>query len=625
MDYAERALRTLSAGNRALLRAEDEQGLLREMCRVIVEIGGYHMAWVGYAENDPQKTIRPMAHHGFESGFFEVARYTWTDEEGGPTAEAVKTGKAVVAQDVSAVLAPHLPMPLSAALDRGYASVAAFPLIIDGAILGNLTIFAHERDAFGEREVALLGEMAEDLAFGIATLRVRVKHLQAEETIRRMAYFDTLTGLPNRTSLQQELADALGAVQATHNALAMLIIKIGRFPEIGDTLGYQEADLLVLEMSKRLSQLAGEGRAVARAGEDEFALVLPETSAEVALRLAQRMIREVCDPVPVGGLTVDPHAFIGIAMFPGHGSTPDAILRRAKIAAGQARNTIGKIALYKGTVDQECTRRLALMSDLRTAIDMNQLQLYCQPKVAIAEGTVCGAEALVRWHHPQHGMVATGEFIALAERAGLIMPLTRWVLETAFRQSHTWYERGIRRPLSVNLSAQDLRDPRLVDRIASLFATWAMPPEMVQFELTESALMEDPAGALETLAQLKGLGVELSIDDYGTGYSSLSYLQKLPVDALKIDQSFVANMLTNAGSAVIVRSTVELGHNLGLGVIAEGVETEDLWDGLRVLGCDTAQGHFVGRPIPVDQFVDWEAHSQWRKDAPPADTVPVAT
>lgn len=625
MDYAERALRTLSAGNRTLLRAEDEPGLLREMCRVIVEAGGYRMAWVGFAEHDEQKTIRPVAYHGFESGFLEVGHYNWTDEEGGPTAEAVRTGKPAVAQDVSAVRASHLPMPLNEALDRGYASVAAFPLIVRGEVAGNLTIFARECDAFGEREVTLLAEMADDLAFGIDTLRIRASHREAEETIRRMAYFDTLTGLPNRTCLQQQLADSIEAVQAAHNPLAMLIIKIGRFQEIGDTLGYQEGDLLVLEMSKRLSQLAGDGRTIARGGDDEFALVLPDTSAEVALRLAQRMMREVCDPVPVGSLTVDPHAFIGIAMYPGHGNTPDAVLRRAKIAAGQARNTVGKIALYKGTVDQECTRRLALMSDLRTAIDKHELMLYCQPKVAIASGKVCGAEALVRWQHPQHGMVATGEFIALAERAGLIMPLTRWVLETAFRQSHTWFESGVRQPLSVNLSAQDLRDPRLVDRIASLFATWAMPPEMVQFELTESALMEDPAGALVTLAQLKELGVELSIDDYGTGYSSLSYLQKLPVDALKIDQSFVGSMLTNAGSAVIVRSTVELGHNLGLGVIAEGVESEALWDGLRALGCDTAQGHFVGRPIPVDQFVDWEAHSPWRKDAPPADTTTVTS
>jgi diguanylate cyclase (GGDEF)-like protein len=617
MGYAERALRTLSAGNRTLLRAEDEQTLLNEMCRVIVELGGYRLAWVGFAQQDEQRTIRPVAHHGFDAGFLKLGHFNWAEGEGGPTAEAVKTGRPAVVQDMNTLVDAHLPVLLSEGLERGYASAAAFPLFIDGKVAGNLTIFAAEPDAFGEQEVSLLGEMAEDLGFGIGNLRVRARHHEAEETIRRMAYFDTLTGLPNRTSLLQELTSAIETVQAGHRPLSMLIIKVGRFQEISDTLGYEEADLLVQEMARRLSQLAGEGRSVARVGEDEFALVLPDTSAEFAVHLAQRMMREVGDPVPIGDLTVDPHAYIGIAMFPGHGNTADAIMRRAKIAAVQAKGTAARFTLYKGTVDQECTRRLALMSDLRAAIDKNELLLYCQPKVTIASGEVCGAEALVRWQHPQHGMIATGEFIALAERAGLIMPLTRWVLETAFRQSYRWYERGLRRPLSVNLSAQDLRDPRLVNRISSLFATWAMPPEMVQFELTESALMDDPAGALETLARLKGLGVELFIDDFGTGYSSLSYLQKLPVDALKIDQSFVENMLTDAGSAVIVRSTIELGHNLGLGVVAEGVESEGQWNSLRVLGCDTAQGHFVGHPLPTEQFADWEEHSRWKRTAPP--------
>ena len=624
MFYAERALRTLSAGNRTLLRAEDEQSLLHEMCRAIVELGGYRMAWVGFIEQDPAKTIRPVGYYGFEAGFLDVARFTWADEAGGPTAEAVRTGKPAILQNLGTLTDARVPITLTESLKRGYASVAAFPLFIDGRIAGNLTIFAAEADAFGEQERTLLAEMAEDLGFGIGNLRMRVRHREAEETIHHMAYFDSLTGLPNRVSLQRDLERAIAAARAAHQSLAVLIIKVGRFQEIGDTLGYQEADGLVLEMSRRLAQLAVDERSVARVGEDEFSLLLPNDSAEVAMRLAQRIMREVCDPVPVAGLTVDPHAYIGIAMFPGHGDTADALMHRAKIAAAQARLTAAKFALYKGSADIECMRRLALMSDLRGAIDKNELLLYCQPKVTIASREVCGAEALVRWRHPQHGMVATGEFIKLAERAGLIMPLTRWVLETAFRQSHTWYEQGIHSPLSVNLSAQDLRDPHLVDRISSLFATWAMPPEMIQFELTESALMEDPVGALKTLESLKALGVELFIDDFGTGYSSLSYLQKLPVDSLKIDQSFVAGMLTDEGSAAIVRSTVELGHNLGLGVVAEGVESEAQWSHLRTLGCDTAQGHFVGMPIPTDQFVEWEAQSPWKRP-PPAGEMPPLT
>ncbi|WP_018987783.1 putative bifunctional diguanylate cyclase/phosphodiesterase [Aromatoleum toluclasticum] len=615
MSYAERALRTLSAGNRTLLRAQDEATLLQEMCRVIVDLGGYRMAWVGFAEHDEALTIRPMAHKGFEEGFFEIAHFTWaegdSEDSRGPTSQAIRSGKPAVVQDTTKLSSSQLPIPLAETLRRGYASIAAFPLIIEGETIGNLTIFAAEPDAFDDCETGLLAEMADDLAFGIATLRMRERHRQSEETIRHMAFFDALTDLPNRSSVSEALTVEITQAQLENQSMAVLLVKIGRFQEISDTLGYQEGDHLIVEMGTRLRQIAGPNKSVARVGEDEFAIIMPRSSAEAAMRVAHHAMREVCDPVIFAGMAMDPHAHIGISLFPGHGNTPEALLRRAKIAAVQARRTACKYTLYKGTEDRESTRRLELMSELRSAIDQNELLLYCQPKVSIGSGEICGAEALVRWQHPQHGMIATGEFIALAEHAGLIMPLTRWVLEAAFRQSYAWYERGIRRPLSVNLSAQDLRDPRLIDRISGLFATWALPPELVQFELTESALMEDPAGALETLDRLKELGVELFIDDFGIGYSSLSYLQKLPVDSLKIDHSFVTSMLTNEGSAVIVHSTVELGHNLGLGVVAEGVESEALWDRLQALGCDTAQGHFVGRPFPTAQFDEWEAQSPW--------------
>ena len=617
MSYAERALRTLSAGNRTLLRAQDEQTLLHDMCRVIVELGGYRMAWVGYAAHDENKTIRPMAHCGHVDGYFDLGHFTWAEGENpesrGQTAKAIRTGKPCVAQDLASVTATQLPVPLDETLRRGYASLAAFPLLIDGTVIGNLTILAGEPDAFGEQECALLNEMADDLAFGIATLRMRARHREAEETIRRMAYVDPLTGLPNRAALCENLRAAIDSARHEHQSLAVLLLEVGRFQEISDTLGYEEGDALIVEMAHRLREVARENESVARVGEDEFAIILPQASAEAAAQAAHHAMREACDAVLLDELTVDPHAHIGIALFPGHGAAPDALLRRAKIAAVQARKTVCKYTLYRGGEDRESKRRMALMSDLRRAIEKGELQLYCQPKVSIGRGEVCGAEALVRWMHPEHGMVATGEFIALAEHAGLIMPLTRWVLETAFRQGYTWHEEGLRRPLSVNLSSQDLRDPRLVDRISGLFATWAMPPELMQFELTESALMEDPAGAMNTLGRLKDLGVDLFIDDFGTGYSSLAYLQKLPVDALKIDQSFVGGMLADEGSAIIVRSTVELGHNLGLGVVAEGVESEAHWDSLRALGCDTAQGHFVGRPIPTAQFDEWESQSPWTR------------
>lgn len=251
------------------------------------------------------------------------------------------------------------------------------------------------------------------------------------------------------------------------------------------------------------------------------------------------------------------------------------------------------------------------MGELRRAIANDELRLYCQPKVHFGSGHTCGAEALVRWQHPKHGMLATGEFIKLAEHAGLITPLIHWVLDAAFRQSYAWAGAGMGIPMSVNLSAHDLRDPQLVDRIKGLFATWGTRPDLMQFELTESVLMEEPATALEMLDQLKALGIKLFVDDYGTGYSSLSYLQRLPVDSLKIYQSFVANMLKNDHSAIIVHSTIDLGHNLGLEIVAEGVEDEAVWQRLATLGCDTAQGYFISMPLPAAQFPEWEAQSRW--------------
>lgn len=612
MDYAERALRTLSAGNRTLLRAQEEGSLLRDMCRAIVDVGGYRMAWVGYLQQDEAQTIRPMAFHGVEEGFLALGQFTWAGgtQERGPTARAVASGVPAVVQNVRELHGDALPVPPAELLRRGYVAVAAFPLRVDGEVIGNLTIFAAEADAFGERELALLGEMADDLGFGIGVLRDRIRHREAEETIRRLAYCDPVTRLPNRAALKEALAVALDTAARQHQPLAVLLVEVGRYQEISDTLGYQEGDALLQAMADRL-QARLASHVVARVGEDEFALWRFPLGGEDALQASAALIRELCAPVELGGLAIDAHVHIGVAMFPGHGCCPDELLRRAKIAAVQARQMAGKCALYKGAADQESRRRLALVSDLRRAIEHDELRLFCQPKVEIVSGDVVGAEALVRWAHPLRGEISTGEFVGLAEHAGLIMPLTRWVLDAAFRQAHAWFLVGLEYPLSVNLSAQDLRDPRLVDRISGLFSTWAIPPRLIQFELTESALMEDPGGALDTMQRLKALGVDLFVDDFGTGYSSLSYLQRLPVNALKIDQSFVASMLGNAGSAAIVRSTIELGHNLGLSVVAEGVESELLWNGLRDLGCDTAQGYYVGRPVPVADFTGWVDHSAW--------------
>lgn len=606
-----RVLRTLRAGHRTLLRAADEQNLLQEMTRVIVDEGGYRMAWVGYAQADDAKTIRPMAHAGYVAGFFDIGHFTWADTEWGqgPAGLAIRTGKPCIGRMTQSD--PAMASWREESAKRGYGAVSVFPLIIEGDVIGNLSINAAEADAFDENEVALLTELAEDLAYGIANLRTRLKRQEAEQTVARMAFYDSLTGLPNRVLLHQRLGEAIATAKQHHWPLALLSIGIEHFREINDTLGNHQGDLLLQEVATRLARGLAQGEILARVADNEFALLLPHAGADYATRMGQRLAATLYEPVELAGLLLDTRAAIGAALFPGHGGDPNELIRRANVAMWRARHASGGFSLYSGGLDQERGRRLALLADLRRAIDNDELLLFAQPKVHMASRRVCGAEALVRWQHPQHGMISTAEFVRLAEDAGLITPLTHWVLEAAFNQRHAWHEADLELPLAVNLSARDLRNPRLVDHIRGLFATWGTFPNWMEFEITESALMEDPSGALDTLKQLKDLGVRILVDDFGTGYSSLRYLQSMPVDTIKIDQSFVIQMDSDADSQIIVHSTIELGHSLGLDLVAEGVETAPVWQRLCELGCDAAQGYFISKPIPAPEFREWERQSVW--------------
>ncbi|QDF96733.1 phospholipase [Azoarcus sp. DD4] len=601
----ERARRTLSATNRALVRTTDELALLGEICRVIVEEGGYRYAWVGYARRDESRGVDVMAHVGVERAHLEGLRLTWADSERGRSATgmAIRTGQPSIGRNI--LTDPDLAPWRDEALRRGYAAVSAFPLTVAGEVIGNLSIAAVEPDAFDAAEADLLGELAGDLAFGIETLRMRQRSREAEATIKRMAEQDALTGLPNRWRLRMRLEEEIRAARAGHRPFALLMLGIDHFQEINETLGYQQGDAMLCEVAARVARAVTDGANVARMGEAEFAVLLTNCDAGGASVAAQRILAEMFDPVAIGDVMLDAGSSIGIAVFPGHGTEPDALVRRANVAMHQARQSGHGYALYTGGRDRECARRLALIGDLHRAIEGSELQLYCQPKARFSNREICGVEALVRWQHPQLGMISPNEFIGLAEHSGLISPLTDWVMQAAFRQAYVWREAGLRLPMAVNLSARDLRDPRLVERVRNLLTTWGGEPEGVQFELTESALMQDPQGSLDSMKRLKDLGVELFIDDFGTGYSSLAYLQKLPVDAIKIDQSFVHDMLSNSDSAVIVRSTIDLAHDLDLEVVAEGVEDHAGWEHLAAQGCDVCQGYVLSHPIPAEAYAGW--------------------
>jgi len=608
-----RALSTRVAVNHALIHAIDEPSLLKEVCRVLVAECGYRLAWVAYLQEDPAEPERQVAYAGDDHGYLARVE-AWAGSAEGKA--YIQQFDAELTAGRPLVIRNLLDEPVEAlkdvAIEHNIAAVIVLPLRVDEMLIGKLVITAAESDAFDEQEVDLLFATANDLGFGIATLRTRARALQAEATIRRMAYTDELTGLPNRLRLHELLENAISEARHEHRPLGLLHLEVGRSQEISEALGYREGDRLQQAIAARLAQAAGQGNPLARLGECQYAVLMPSGGAEQASQLAQKILVALYDPIDLSGVFLDARANIGIALYPGHGTDPDALIRRSASAMEQAKRSSSGYALFQGGLDRECAQHLTLMSELRRAIDGNQLLLHYQPKLQIATNTVCGSEALVRWQHPQHGLLPPNDFIKLAENAGLITPLTYWVLDAALGQSYAWHQEGDHRPVSVNLSAHDLRDPKLIERIRGAFATWGAQPNWIEFELTESALMEDPVAALATLTQLRNLDSRLTIDDFGTGYSSLAYLQKLPVDSLKIDQSFVTRMLSDDDdSAKIVRSIVELAHNLDLEVIAEGVESNETLTRLGNFGCDIAQGFSISRPIPGDSFRAWEALSTW--------------
>lgn len=606
-----RVLRTLRAGHRALLRASDEQALLHTMCRVLVDDGGYAIAWIGYVEHDEAKTIRCMAQAGAGEAFLAQLQLSWAAARPSVSGEAIRTGVPVVGRRLRSD--PLLARWRDDAIRLGYGAVSAFPLRTGQGVIGCLTLVAADEDAFDTTEVPLLRELGDDLGYGIGHLRMQAREVEAERTIERLAFQDPLTGLPNRAAMRATLTAALTRACDEKRALGVLSIQAGHFDEISDTLGRAAGDRLFVEVARRVSEVASaKADRLARVGDDELLLLLPDADADAACDVARRVARALYRPVVLGTAQLDARGAVGITTFPDHGSDADELMRRAKVAMYRAGS--GGFALYSGLDDHERRERLALIGDLRRAIDTDELSLYCQPKVEMATRRLCGAEALMRWRHPRHGMVSPARFVGLAEHAGLITPLTHWVLEAAFRERRRWHDSAFEQPLAVNVSARDLHHPRFVERVRELMSACETAPGWMQFELTESALMEEPDAVIATLGRLADLGIESMIDDYGTGYSSLRYLQQMPVSSLKIDQSFVRRMRSDADSAAIVRSTIELCHTLSLRAIAEGVEDEPAWSALALEGCDAAQGYYVGRPLPVGEFQAWASTSRWNAD-----------
>jgi diguanylate cyclase (GGDEF)-like protein len=466
------------------------------------------------------------------------------------------------------------------------------------------------------------------LALLLASIARRHGRSLEEQRSRAMhaSMHDALTGLPNRTLMADRFGQALLLADRSGVPVGLLLLDLDRFKEINDTFGHHYGDALLTQIGPRLSSLLRDTDTIARLGGDEFAVLLPHVaSLAEATAIAMKLRTALETPFNVEGTDFLVDASIGVVLSGDHGNDTATLLQRADIAMYVAKNKDLGVFAYDADLDSHSPAKLALLGDLRRAIDRGELVLHYQPKVSLSTGDIVDAEALVRWQHPRHGLLMPDMFIPLAENTGLIAPLTEHVLDSALAQARLWIDEG--RPLTVcvNLSARNLLDQRLPAQVGALLSHHGVPAGRLKFEVTESAIMADPARAQHLLEQLAALGVRISIDDFGVGYTSLGQLKTMPLTELKIDRSFVMTMTTDRPNALIVHSVIDLGHNLGLTIVAEGVEDAETLTVLQGLGCDTAQGYHLARPMPAHAFDNWRHQHEAKAQEPVATTANLRT
>lgn len=447
------------------------------------------------------------------------------------------------------------------------------------------------------------------LAEGFNDMTTRLR--ESYETLERMAFTDSLTGLPNRSLFHDRLQQAILAAKREGKPFALLMMDLDRFKDINDTLGHQAGDVLLGQVAQRLRSKLRASDTVARMGGDEFAVLLPVVDAKHAGMAARMLLQSLRAPFMVEDHELNVGVSIGIALYPEHGIDTSVLMQRADVAMYSAKNSGSGFAFYNPAVDQNFPTRLTLLSDLRQAVEHEQFELYYQPIVSLVSNKVTGIEALARWRHPRDGVLMPDSFIPLLEQSGLIRGLMPWVVSEALKRAHALQVAGSPLTVSINLSMRDLQDPYIVESFAEQLEAYQVAAGSIVLEITESAVMTDAPRTLELLSRLSAMGLKIAIDDFGTGYSSLTYLKKLPVNMLKIDKSFVIGMEGDENDAAIVRTSIDLAHNLGLKVVAEGVETDTVLSQLKALGCDSAQGHYVGRPLTHAELENWLAQSAW--------------
>lgn len=467
--------------------------------------------------------------------------------------------------------------------------------------------------AVADYSLLLLPMLALPLLGVYRSAMVSVKNIELADSLREqlkqnehIALHDSLTGLPNRILFRERVRQAILIAKREGHYVTVMLMDLDRFKEVNDALGHHYGDELLKEVAGRLLETLRESDTIARLGGDEFAILLPNLpSREGARAVGDNLLRAFEEPFVLPDLTLKIGGSIGASMFPDDGTDPDTLLRRADVAMYTSKETHSGYETYETHQDQNNRARLELVEDLRLAIDNDDFELHYQPKASLRDGSVGRVEALIRWSHPTEGFVSPDIFVPLAEHTGLIHSLTSLVLDKAMAQCKALRDAGHDIKMAVNLSGQNLLDVEMPARVVQVLKAVDLPPSALELELTETSIIVDPQRAKEVLVELHKQGISLALDDFGTGYTSLSYLGGLPISTLKIDKSFVMNMLHDPKDAAIVRSTIDLAKHLGIKVVAEGVESQAVWDQLTLLGCDYAQGYFLARPMPSNDLFAW--------------------
>ena len=459
----------------------------------------------------------------------------------------------------------------------------------------------------GDYSVAITTKRHDEIGnLGRSFDRMREAIAVREQKITKLAYWDKLTELPNRLYFIEKLAETVQNYQNSNETFSIIVMNLDRFKHINDVLGHSAGDVLLSGFAQRIkANCKNDKDVVARLGGDEFGIILPNTSAKVALDICFRLQDALVAPIALNEHSVDISAGIGIANYPEHSKDAEVLLSQAEMAMDMAKSMHIGTCVYHSGLDVTNEENLSLISEMRTAVEHNQLRLYVQPKIDLITGQILSVEALVRWQHPERGLIYPDMFIPFAEQTGHVSKISWWMLSEASRYAAFWHEQGLNIAVAVNLSARDLMDIELPTKLQAILDQHKISAKSLSVEITESSIMDDPVRAQITVERIASMGVALSIDDFGTGYSSLAYLKRLPVNELKIDKSFVMNIENDTDDITIVRSTIELGHSMGLKVVAEGIENLDVWNILKGMGCDYGQGYFMCKPIPGDELVAW--------------------